>query len=157
MIDAATRKKRRLFRERCAARMRAQWADPEYRKRQSALRSAFMKRLWSNPITSKRRRDKLVALNRSEKHRKKSGQRMLAFLADPAFVAKLARNMKLLHERPEIQRRTKVHAAANARRVHAARRRNRDVVPPGKMKLYKKLRAHGVDRKEALRQCWIAP
>lgn len=135
--------------------MRERWADPEYRKRQSAARSDRMKRAWSGAEGDKRRA-RLVALNRSDARRKASGVRMSKLLADPQFKVKLAQRMKALHQRPEIRQRAREHARALAIRINARRRARRDVVPKGAMKLYRKLRAAGIDRKEALRQCWLS-
>lgn len=156
MIDGASRAIARRRREHRAALMRQRWADPEYRARQCGARSARMKRAWADPVEGARRRAKLAALNRSDMQRKRVGARMVKRLADPEFKAKLSRTMKALHRRPEIQRRTIEHARANLRKINARRRATRNFVPAGKMKLYRKLRAAGIDRKEALRQCWMS-
>lgn len=115
-----------------------------------------MKRAWDDPEEGARRRAALAELNRSEERQRRSSERMLARLADPAFRAKLSRTMKETMKRRQLKERAAAHARLLALKINARRLSRRLVVPPGKMQLYKKLRAAGIPRRGALRQCWLS-
>lgn len=152
---------RALIQARRAARsklMRDRWADPDYRARQSEIRSARMKAVWADTdnAEAKNRRAKLAEHNKTPAMRAQSSKHIREVNSRPGETERKAAAMSALHDRPEIQARTKAHASALAHKVNARRRARRDVVPAGQQRLYRKFRAAGIDRKEALRQCWLA-
>jgi hypothetical protein len=154
VIDAASREIIRRRREHRAALMRARWADPEYRARQAAVRSANMKALWSDSEAVANLRAKLVARNRSKAQREAARAAVTKLNADAAFRAENQRRLKELHNRPDIKATFIAMVRLRNKTRVAKQRASRQIVPPGQMKLYRKLRAAGIERREALRECW---
>lgn len=146
----------RRRREKRSKMMRLRWADPEYRALQKAKRSAAWKAFWADPVRSAPRRAAIAAFNQTPGMRKASGERMRQKANSPAEKLRLAAHMKAMHEsRPEVKAAARKHARENALKINARRKARRDVVPAGKMNLYRKLREAGITRPEALRQCWV--
>lgn len=154
MIDPQSRRAAKELRELRQAQMRKRWQDPEYRARMTALFKARAVALWSDPVTAEKKRAKLISINKDPTVRAKRSASLKAGLKNPArmerFRAMQAKGIAAAQASDNV----KACASAKAIRVNEARRKRRDVVPPGTQKQYRKLRNAGLDRKAALANCW---